>query len=187
MSILSFQQALIGGGARSNQFRVTLSFPNFVNGTAAANNAQFLCDATSLPGQNIGIAPVMYRGRAVKLAGERQFDNWSVTCINDVDFGIMNAFEAWMENINAKIENTGLINPNVYTTNLQVEQLDRNGTTLKMYVMSDCWPISVSPVALSFGDNDSVQRFTVDFAVGFFKATAFLNGAPTLNTAAGTL
>ena len=187
MSILNFQQALIGGGARSNQFRVTLSFPSFVGGTAAAQNAQFLCDATSLPGQAIGIAQVMYRGRPVKLAGERTFSNWSITCINDVDFGIMNAFESWMENINSKRENTGLINPAVYTTNMQVEQLDRNGNTLKMYVMTDCWPVDVSPIALSFADNDNLQRFTVDLAVGWFETTSFSNGQATLTTAAGQI
>jgi len=171
MSILNFKASLLGGGARANQFRVTLNFPTFVGGaTAAANKAQFLVEAASLPGQQIGIATVMYRGRQVKLAGERTFDNWQVTVLNDNDFDIHNAFESWMQSINHKEQNTGIINPLQYTVDMNVEQLDRNGSSLKKYTFKDAWPISISPINLGFGDNDSVEKFTVDFAIGWFEA-----------------
>ena len=171
MSILSFKTALLGGGARANQFKVTLNFPSFVsNGNSAATKGQFLVESASLPGQQIGIAQVMYRGRAVKLAGERMFDNWSVTVLNDTDFDIHNAFESWMQQINSKSENTGVINPLLYTTNMQVEQLDRNGIALKKYTFQDAWPVSISPINLSFGENDQVERFEVQFAYGWFEA-----------------
>lgn len=172
-SILNFKNALLGGGARANQFRVTLNFPDFVtSGTSAATKAQFLCEAASLPGQTIGITPVMYRGREVKLAGERRFDNWQITVINDNDFDIHNAFEQWMQRINSKQENTGLQNPLLYTVNMNVEQLDRNGASLKKYTFNDAWPVSISPINLSFGENDQVERFNVEFAYGWFDAEA---------------
>lgn len=170
-SILNFKASLLGGGARANQFRVTLNFPNFVSGgTAAANKAQFLVEAASLPGQTLGIATVMYRGRQVKLAGERTFDNWSVTVLNDNDFDIHNAFESWMQQINHKEQNTGIINPLQYTVDMNVEQLDRNGGTMKKYTFKDAWPVSISPIGLSFADNDTVEKFSVDFAIGWFEA-----------------
>lgn len=188
MSILNFKAALLGGGARANQFRVTLNFPDFVSGGSnASNKAQFLVEAASLPGQSIGIATVMYRGREVKLAGERRFDNWQVTVINDSDFDIHNAFEAWMQFINHKQENSGYTNPLQYTVNMNVEQLDRNGNTLKKYTFQDAWPVQISNIALSFGDNDSVEKFTVDFAYGWFETEAYQGGAVHLSTPLGSI
>lgn len=187
MSILNFKASLLGGGARANQFRVTLNFPTFVNGTSAATKAQFLCTAASLPGQTINVTQVMYRGRQVKLAGERVFDNWQVTILNDTDFDIHNAFENWMQSINNKQENSGMTNPLQYTVSMSVEQLDRNGVTLKMYTFQDAWPTAIAPIALNFGDNDTVESFTVDFAYSWFEASAYNGGSLTLSTAFGTL
>ena len=187
MSILNFKASLLGGGARANQFRVTLNFPTFVSGgSAAGNKAQFLVEAASLPGQNIGVATVMYRGRQVKLAGERTFDNWTVSVLNDNDFDIRNAFESWMQNINNKEQNTGIINPLQYTVDMNVEQLDRNGTSLKKYTFKDAWPVNVSPINLGFGDNDTVEKFTVDFAIGWFEAENGTAATVTISTPLGT-
>lgn len=186
MSILNFKASLLGGGARANQFRVTLNFPTFVPGSSAAGNkAQFLVEAASLPGQTIGVASVMYRGRQVKLAGERIFDNWSVTVLNDNDFDIHNAFEAWMQSINNKEQNTGIINPLQYTVDMNVEQLDRNGASLKKYTFKDAWPINISPIGLSFGQNDEVERFTVEFAIGWFVAEKGDAATVTISTPLG--
>lgn len=187
MSILNFKASLLGGGARANQFRVTLNFPTFVDGASAATKAQFLCEAASLPGQSIGVANVMYRGREVKLAGERRFDNWVITCINDTDFDIHNAMESWMQYINNKQENSGLTNPLLYTTNMNVEQLDRNGVTLKKYTFQDAWPVSISPIQLNFGENDQVEKFNVEFAYGWFETEAFKGGAIHLSTPLGSI
>lgn len=181
MSILNFKSSLLGGGARANQFRVTLNFPGFVDGATAATKAQFLCEAASLPGQTIGVATVMYRGREVKLAGERRFDNWQITVINDTDFDIHNAFEAWMEAINNKQENTGITNPLQYTVNMNVEQLGRNGETLKKYTFQDAWPVAISPIELNFADNDNVERFRVEFAYGWFETE--VGSGPSINVA----
>lgn len=188
MSILNFKASLLGGGARANQFRVTLNFPTFVSDSAsAATKAQFLCEATSLPGQNIGVATLMYRGREVKIAGERRFDNWQISVLNDTDFDIHNAFESWMQSINNKQENSGLTNPLLYTVNMNVEQLDRNGITLKKYTFQDAWPVSISPIQLNFGDNDNVERFTVEFAYGWFETESFKGGQVHLSTPLGSI
>ena len=187
MSILNFKSSLLGGGARPNQFRVTLNFPTFVNAASAATKAQFLCEATSLPGQTINVASLMYRGREVKLAGERRFDNWQISVINDVDFDIHNAFESWMQQINNKQENSGITNPLQYTVNMNVEQLDRNGITLKKYTFQDAWPVTISPIQLNFGDNDNVERFSVEIAYGWFEVEAFQGGQIHLSTPLGSI
>lgn len=172
MSILEFKSNFLGGGARANQFKVELTFPGFVSGgNDAGRKAQFLCHAASLPGSHLGIAPVMYRGREVKLPGERVFQNWTINVLNDTDFGIRNAFEKWSNTINNVKNNTGITNPLIVTSNMSVHQLDRNGVTLKSYTFADCWPVNVGEINLSFSENDRIEEFTVELAYAFWETT----------------
>jgi hypothetical protein len=172
MSILEFKSSLLGGGARPNQFRVELNFPGFVtNSTQAGRKGQFLCSATVLPGSFVNVAPVFYRGREVKLAGERQFQNWTVTVINDTDFAIHSAFENWMKAINDPKENIGLTNPLLYTADMNVHQLDRNGGVIKSYKIADAWPTSITDIQLAFNQNDTVEEFQVELAYSFWETT----------------
>jgi len=172
VSILEFKSALLGGGARPNQFRVELNFPGFVsNGAAAGRKAQFLCSATTLPGSFINVAPVFYRGREIKLAGERQFQNWSVTIINDTDFAIHKAFEDWMKQINDPKDNIGLTNPMLYTSDMNVHQLDRNGSVIKSYKIADSWPVSITDIGLAYNSNDQIEEFQVELAYAFWETT----------------
>lgn len=185
-SITEFRNALLGGGARPNQFTVELTFPGFVNGgSAAGRSAQFLCDAASLPGSYVGIARTFYRGREVKLAGERQFQNWQVRVVNDTDFKIRDAFESWSNTINGVRDNNGLTNPNTYTANMSVHQLDRNGVTVKSYTFVDAWPVSVSDIQLDFGQNDVLETFSVELAYSYWE-TAPASGGVTASVGIST-
>ena len=185
--ITSFRNVISRGGARGNQFRVFLQFPialGIVNAANAARDAQFLCEGASLPGQNLGIAMLNYRGRQVKLAGERIFDNWDITVINEENFGLHNAFEQWANAINNLNDNSGVLNSLDYMVNLNVQQLDRNDNVLKEYTFRDAWPVSISPIQLNFGDNDNIERFTVSFAIDSFdsSATIAVNNSATTST-----
>jgi hypothetical protein len=183
MSILEFKSSLLGGGARPNQFRVELNFPGFVSGGGlAGRKGQFLCTATTLPGSMINVTPVFYRGREVKLAGERQFQNWGVRVINDTDFAIHKAFEDWMKQINDPKENIGLTNPLLYTADMNVHQLDRNGAVIKSYKIADAWPVSISDIELSYGTNDQIEEFQVELAYAFWETT---NSATSISTTIG--
>lgn len=169
-SILNFKAALTQGGARPNQFRVELNFPGFVsNGAAAARKGEFLCSSASIPGSVIDVAPLYYRGRMVKLAGERSFNNWGISIINDNDFALHKAFTDWSKYVNDPKENTGLTNPNLYTADMSVHHLDRNGNTVKTYKFVDAWPVSVSDINLDFGDNNTIETFQVELAYGWWE------------------
>lgn len=191
MSVLIFKNNLLGGGARPNQFRVELAFPGFVTGgNDAGRKAQFLCNAASLPGSQIGIARTFYRGREVKIAGERTFNDWSITVVNDTDFAIRDAFEKWMAAINNVKENTGLTNPNLYTANMSVHQLDRNGVTLKSYTFADAWPYQLSDQQLQFSANDQLEEFQVTFAYSFWETSTTPTGVSAsvgINTPIGSI
>jgi hypothetical protein len=170
MSIQEFKSNLLGGGARPNQFRVELTFPGLVqNASEAGRRAQFLCTASSLPGSEIGVAPVFFRGRILPLAGERTFAPWNVTIINDTDFLIRNAFESWMNGINDLRFATGVTSPTIYTADMSVHQLDRNGQTLKSYKFVGTWPQNIAEIPLSFAQNDVVEEFQVTLAYTHYE------------------
>jgi len=176
-SIQEFKSNLLGGGARPNQYRVDLTFPAIAqNGTEAGRRAQFLCSSTSLPGSVIGVAPVFFRGRQLKLAGERQFAPWAVTIINDTDFLIRNSFESWANSINTLDTNTGITSPLIYTADMTVNQLDRNGAVLKSYKFVGAWPSQISEIEVSFAENDRVEEFMVTFEYTHYE-TSFSTAA----------
>jgi len=159
-----FKAAMIGGGARANQFFVALSFPTYVTlGGAATAQAAFLVNAAALPGSIVQPTIVPYRGREVKFAGERIFPPWTITILNDVSFNIRNSLERWMAGINGLADNTGRTNPRDYQTNLNVTQLDRNNNPLKLYTLHSAFPVDLSDITLNYGDNDTIEQYTVTF------------------------
>jgi len=167
-----FKAALVGGGARANQFFVALNFPGYVGaGAAAAAQASFLCSATTLPGSVVAAIPVQYRGRAVHFAGERTFAPWTVTVMNDVSFAIRNALEQWMIGMNDLVNNNGRTNPREYQANLAVTQLDRNNNPLKVYNIHSAFPTDISDISLNYADNDSIETYTVTFQYQHYTTT----------------
>lgn len=171
-----FKAAMLGGGARANQFFVGLSFPGYVTaGAAAAAQGAFLCSATSLPGSTVAPTIVQYRGREVKFSGERTFAPWTITVMNDASFAIRNAMEQWMDGFNGLVNNNGRTNPRDYQTNIAVTQLDRNNNPLKFYTLHSAFPVEVSEIALAYGDNDTIETYTVTFQ--FQHYTTPLSGA----------
>lgn len=168
LGVDDFKAKLKGGGARPNLFKATINFPAYANGDVEITS--FLCEAAQLPGSTMGVITIPFRGRQLKLAGDRTFDTWSPTIINDTDFAIRNAMERWMNGINAHKANTGLTAPIDYEADLLVEQLDRDGSILKTYTFRGCFPTAVAPIDLAYGTNDDIERFTVEFQVQYWES-----------------
>lgn len=168
LGVDDFKSKLRGGGARPNLFKATINFPGYANGDAELTS--FLCEAAQLPGSTMGIIPVPFRGRILKMAGDRTFAEWTVTIINDTDFAIRNSMERWMNGINAHSSNTGLAAPIAYEADLSVDQLDREGESIKDYTFRGAFPVDLSPIDLAFSSTDEIERFTVTFAYQYFES-----------------
>ena len=126
-NIDDFKANLLGGGARANQFRVTINPPTGIATGLLSRKTSFLVKSSSLPAMTVGEIPVSFRGRQIFIAGDRTFgETWSTTFINDTDFMIRNAMERWSNGINDLADNTGIVDPTSYQTDLTVEQLDRD-------------------------------------------------------------
>jgi len=168
LGVDDFKSKLRGGGARPNLFKATLNFPAYAGGDVELSS--FLCKTAQLPVSEMALVNVPFRGRQLKIAGDRTFQNWTVTIINDTDFNVRDAMERWMNGINAHAANTGFSNPVDYEADLSVDQLDRNGDVLKTYNFRGCFPVNVGEIALSYETNDVVEEFTVEFAIQYWES-----------------
>jgi hypothetical protein len=203
-SISDFKSYLKKGGARPNLFLVRLNFPSQLNQvldigniTSSSNlttQAEFMVKTAQIPASNIGTIEVPYRGRMLKVAGDRTFEPWSVTVINDGQFQIRQAFETWSRGINALTENVSQLGYGAdggasYCVDMTVFQLSRDGQNpsrtpanpnnqgvdgmdvVRAYKFYDAWPSAVSSIDLSFEANDQIEEFTVEFQYNFFEVT----------------
>mgnify|MGYP006232495615 FL=1 len=136
-AIDDFKANLIGGGARANQFRVTITPPPGIAIGLDVRRASFLVTASRLPESTLGEIAVPFRGRNIYVTGDRPApETWTTTFFNDTDFMVRNAMERWHNGINNFADNTGVTNAADYQTDLFVEQLDRDDTILKSYAVS---------------------------------------------------
>ena len=168
-NINDFKSALKGGGARANQFQVTMPFPGFAAIGGETRTMSYLCTATNLPGMTLAEIPVPFRGRNLYIAGDRTIEPWSVTVLNDTDFAIRNAFERWMNEINAMSDNSGLENPSDYMVDAFVDQLDRAGQVIKSYTFRGLWPLTIGNIDVAYETNDAIETFDVTYRYQFFE------------------
>ena len=193
-TITGFKERLAGGGARPNLFEVEIpSFPEPLQNlwsTGAGQEVEtfkFLCKTAALPASNVSPIDVPFRGRILKVAGDRTFDVWTVTVINDEDFKLRTAFELWMNNISKLENNTGATNPTSYMTDAYVHQLGRGAgtinstknsdssndtaiTPLRTYKFYDIFPTNVSEISLSYDSSDTIEEYNVEFQVQWWSA-----------------
>ena len=171
-NIDDFKANLIGGGARANQFRVTITPPSGIAIGLDVRRTSFLCTASFMPGMTIGEIAVPFRGRNIYIAGERDtFPTWTTTFYNDTDFMIRNAMERWNNGINDLADATGVSAPADYQSDLFVEQLDRDDTVLKTYIFKSCWPTATSQIDLSSATVNQLETFDVTWRYQHFEAS----------------
>jgi hypothetical protein len=169
--ITDFKSKLTGGGARPNLFEVVLSFPDIAPADSnVLDKARFLVKGANLPASQINPIEVPFRGRTLKVAGDRSFESWTVTVLNDTDFAIRSAFENWMNKINRVSDNTGATDPTSYTADAFVYQLDRDGSTLRAYHFYDIFPTAVSSIALDYTSSGAIEEFTTEFQILWWEA-----------------
>ena len=186
-TLSQFKSKLIGGGTRPNLFEVSIpTFPSAISEAWSAGDDsengifKFLCKATALPASNLGSIEIPFRGRTLKVAGDRTFDDWTVTIINDEDFKLRTAFERWSNVMSRLDDATGVTNPTSYMTDGYVQQLGRGGqvgaasndggesSVLRSYKFFDVFPITVGEIALSYDTTDQLEEFDVTFRYQYF-------------------
>ena len=161
----------VSQGVRPNMFQVDIQFPDTVD--ADQELVTFMCKSAALPASNVGVIEVPFRGRSVKIAGDRTFDNWSATFINDKDMKARSYFEAWLRDINTHQANTAnVIDPSAYGRSVVVRQLEKDdaasGKELRSYKLWYAFPISTSAIDLAYDSNDQIEEFSVEFQYSYW-------------------
>lgn len=171
--INQFKQAMIGGGARSNLFRCRGTFPAAAVAAAGlnpANQIQFLCNGASIPPITLTPITVNFLGRPMRLAGERDFPEWTINVLNDTNWALRNAFEKWSDIISTIESHRGRGSLGQYAQQWEVTQLDRDGSDLKTYRFVDCWPSAISNIDLSFDPATTIEQFAVTIQYQYYTS-----------------
>lgn len=169
LGVDDFKAKLTGGGARPNLFRVRMTFPAAAGvGGTDAEAISFMVKAAQMPASTITPIVVPFRGRQLKIAGDRTFEAWTVTVLNTTDFKARNAFERWMDSINQHENNTGLTNISDYEAQMYVDQLDKDGSVLKTYEMRGVWPSSLGAIEVSWETESQIEEFQVTLEVQYW-------------------
>ena len=193
-SIVDFRSKLTGGGVRSNLFEVSIEYPAELGLDTSSDGVkatgEFLIKAAEIPASNLGNIPVPFRGRVLPVAGDRTFDPWTVTVINDETFIIRDAMEKWSNFINDLQTSQGEVNPEIYQTSAFVKQLSRNGGNnpgdidiLREYRFEGIYPNTVSSIPLDYGATDQIEEFQVTFNYLFYSVI----GGLTVTSEGGSL
>tara|TARA_B100000035_G_scaffold187533_1_gene160037 strand:- start:48 stop:575 length:528 start_codon:yes stop_codon:yes gene_type:complete len=162
-------------------FLINIAFPEQIKLESEDQKlTNILCKSAALPGSNLGVIEVPFRGRTVKIAGDRTFDTWTTTFFNDKDFKLRSFFEQWANSINTHEGNTApLFTPNNsdgYMADLGVKQLEKDsseeGAVLREYTLKYCFPTNVSPIDLAYDSNDQIEEFSVEWQYSYFTAEA---------------
>jgi len=171
MSIDDFKSRLQGGGARANQFRVIMNSPPALAtpGLDSTESTSFMIKAASLPGQAITEIPINFRGRQLFLAGDRTFETWTTTVLNDTNFAVRNGIEQWMNGINDLETSIGQSNVSEYTADVIVQQLDRDDSILKTYILTSCWPTAVAAIDLNMDTVSEIETFDITWRYTSFS------------------
>jgi hypothetical protein len=172
-NVNQFRSQMVGDGARPNLFEVSMPFPAFSAPGNAQQKLTFMCKTAQLPGSTLGVVPVQYFGRELKFVGNRTFQDWTITIINDEDFVVRNAFERWMNGINGhatNIRNQAALTQSAYSSDAQVVQFGKAGDTLKKYKFVGVFPTDVSPIDVDWGSNDTIEEFTVTLSYQWWEA-----------------
>jgi|TARA_A200000159_G_scaffold120291_1_gene114367 hypothetical protein len=160
-TIDQFKAQLIGGGPRANRFKVFIP--------RAGNKIEFLCKAANIPAGTLGEVVVPFRGHNLKLAGERTFEDWQITVINDVEFSVRSGLEAWQEEIQAMDSGVGSTSTDYLISRAFVEQLNKDDSVLARYEFFNMFPKNIGAIELSYDTVDALEEFTVDFTFSHWE------------------
>lgn len=182
--VQEFRSQLTGDGARPNLFRVSMNFPilalsstpesGFSSASGAPQKLTFMCRAAQIPGDSVNPVPVNYFGREVKVAGNRMFQDWTLTIINDEDFIVRRALEKWMSGINSHAGNLRASQfaqgDGGYQQDAKVLQYAKTGEVIKAYNFIGAFPTDLSPIELDWAANDSIEEYAATFTYQWWES-----------------
>lgn len=193
-SVSKFREQL-NGGSKANLFRCEISPSDGLSATLGTDNIfgteqfSFLCRSAAIPSFTLGVIEVPFRGRRIKIPGDRTFADWTVTVINDEEQKMRKTFSAWMNSMNdSDGENALRASNSDYRCTITIQHLRSDGTVSRVYQLEDAFPTDMGAIDLNYDTTDVIQDFTVTFQYHFMDGGTTTNAgsdasAPTFSTA----
>ena len=171
-SVYDFMANLDGGGARPNRYEVIFTFPQGLGSIKESQKISFTCRTASIPASTLGTATAYYKGREIKLPGDKTWDDWTVEIYIDADFVGRKVFEKWHESLlgfESNVTASGWQSPIRGLATAQVNQLDREDKVIASYTVQGIWPTNVAEIGLAYDNNDAIMTQSVTFAINGWK------------------
>ena len=176
LGILQFQSK-VKGGVRPNLFQVDHEFPNGIE--IEKDTVSLMCKSAALPASTVGTVELPFRGRVLKVPGDRTFESWTATFYMDDAFKLRGAYEKWIDLTNRVDVNMSDVSIDSVLQPIQVTQLDKFGEAavgnglvgIRTYELVKAFHVSVSQVSVAYDNNDSYEEFDVEFAYQYFTTT----------------
>lgn len=178
-NISGFVSAFAGGGVRTNLFKVSGVIPGAVNGVATSRAISFLCKSAQIPASSLGQIEIPYRGRRIKIPGDRTFADWSIIIISDANLNLRSAFEFWSAQFNTHVGNVTTNDFMSLMVPWSVTQLLRDGSPLRTYEFQGCFPSEVGAIELGYENNDSIAEFPVTLQYSWWEAAPSISALGT--------
>ena len=162
-TIDEFKAQLIAGGVRGNRFSVYIP--------RMGENIEFMCKSAAIPGSTLPAIEVPFRGHKLKVAGDRTFEDWTVTVINDVNFTARTACEQWMESIQELDSGVGATDLEYLASRATISQLNRDDSIIATYELYNMYPQTLAQIDLSYDTVDEIQTFDITFSYSHWERT----------------
>ena len=162
-TIDEFKSQLIAGGVRSNRFKVYIP--------RMGENIEFMCKTAAIPGSTLPVVEVPFRGHRLKIAGDRTFEDWTVTIINDIEFTARTAVENWMSSIQQLDSGVGATSLDYLVSRATISQLNRDDSVIATYELFNMYPQTLNNIELSYDTSDEIQTFDVTFSYSHWERT----------------
>ena len=159
-------KAKVGLGTRPSRYEVTMDIPN----SSYTMTAEV--SALNLPDSSVGVIGIPFRGRVLKLPGDRRYRTWGFTVYDTIQEGnLWEELHAWSERINTHEKNETPFDYDDDTETWTVKHYDLNGDEppLKEVVLHNCWPSSVGSFDLAYGSMDTLSQFTVQVEYEWYE------------------
>lgn len=150
-----------GDLARPNLFEVEIPF--------MGGNFPFKCKAASMPSGVVEAVPVGYQNKKLKLAGDRTFDDWTITVYNDAEHNTRQQFIEWQALAQSLDRNINGETPTSYKKEATVYQLDRQGNRTRAYTIYGIWPSNIAELALDWDNNSQIEMFEVTMTLDWWQ------------------
>lgn len=162
---------LVYSGARPALFNVFLSVPPGIGiDNVSVDKFRFVCKTAELPASTVGVVEVPYFGRKIKKKGDRVFQDWTVTVMNDEDFSVRALFETWSNAMNRLVSNVmdTALNGENYKADLEVNQYAKDGELIRSYGIIGAWPSDISSIPLDWETQNQIESFNVTFSYDYW-------------------